>query len=279
MNGSIVTLNWLQDRLGQRELLIVDCRFQLDAPEEGRLAYESGHIPGAFYLDLKNDLSGKPGKHGGRHPLPDLGAFAIRLGAIGMHSASKVIAYDDQGGAMAARLWWMLRMMGHKEVYVLDRGYTAWKESGYPVTTEIPEPNPRIFLPRIQENWTVSMEEIRAKIGKPGVTLIDSRTRQRFLGEKEQLDPVAGHIPGAINRFWKENVNKDNSWKTPEELRERFFDISLEDEVIVYCGSGVTACPNVLALMEAGYSKVRLYAGSWSDWISYPDNPVAKGEE
>lgn len=276
----IVSMEWLAEHYEDRDVVVVDCRFALGKPLSGREDYAKDHIPGAFYLDLERDLSGPVQEHGGRHPLPDLGALSLKLGELGIDSSKTIVAYDDQGGAMASRLWWLVRFLNHERVFVLDGGYSQWKAAGYPVTSaETPSAKPALFSPKVQRQMLISIQELKEKLGAPNVTVIDSREPKRYLGLEEPIDKVAGHIPGAENYFWKEVLDLNGRWKTPDTLQERFADVHSNDEVIVYCGSGVTACPNVLALVEAGYSKVRLYAGSWSDWISYEENPIATGEE
>ncbi|WP_409344653.1 sulfurtransferase [Paenibacillus sp. MBLB4367] len=276
---AIVSKNWLLARLYEPDIVIADCRFLLGKPDAGHEAYIESHIPGAVYLDLEKDLSAPIGEHGGRHPLPDMDALAKRLGKAGIGSDTRVVVYDDQGGAMASRLWWLLQYLGHEAVYVLDEGFSAWKQAGFPVSSEQKVIVPASFIARPQTVLTADAAEVKAKLHAPGVVLIDSREAPRYRGEVEPIDRTAGHIPGAINRFWAEGRRADGSWKSPEEQAERFADLSRDDEIIVYCGSGVTACPNVLALKSAGFDKVKLYAGSWSDWISYEENPIAVGEE
>lgn len=279
MKSSIVSKQWLLARLYEADQAIVDCRFQLGKPDAGREAYEAEHIPGAVYLDLEKDLSAPLEAHGGRHPLPDVDELASTLSKAGIGNHTRVIAYDDQGGAMAGRLWWLLRYLGHEEVYVLDEGFSAWKSGNYPISSERPVTIPASFVPQVQPDMAVDVEHVKESVGKQDVVLIDSREPRRYAGEEEPIDAKAGHIPGAINRFWKNVLNDDGSWKSAESLKASFADLEPGKETIVYCGSGVTATPNVLALYEAGFSKVRLYAGSWSDWISYSENPVAVGEE
>jgi thiosulfate/3-mercaptopyruvate sulfurtransferase len=274
----IVSLEWLAQHLEDRDVVVVDCRFVLGQPQAGKESYVRDHIPGAFYMDLEQDLSGPKQEHGGRHPLPDLGAFSIRLGEIGIDASKTVVAYDDQGGAMASRFWWMLRFLSHAKVFVLDGGYSKWKEAGYPVTDALPEARPATFSPKVQRQMLISMLGVQERLGNRGTVLIDSREAKRYLGIEETIDHVAGHIPGAVNYFWKDGLTADGYWKSADEQSERFAGLSPQDEIVVYCGSGVTACPNVLALMEAGFSNVKLYSGSWSDWVSYPENPVATGE-
>ncbi|MDR6226108.1 sulfurtransferase [Desmospora profundinema] len=256
--------------------VVVDCRFDLADQEAGRQAYEQGHIPGARYMDLERDLSGPVGKHGGRHPFPDLDRFVEKLGAAGIDDTKTVVAYDDQGGAMAARLWWMLRYLGHERAAVLNGGFQGWKKAGHPVTQEKPEPTPTRFHPRIrQPERLVGMEETKAEKG----WVIDSRERERYEGKREPIDAKAGHIPGAVHYFWKDNLEEGQRWKSAEVIRERFSDLPKDSRPIVYCGSGVTACANLLALHLAGFENARLYAGSWSDWISYEENPIRQGPE
>ena len=307
--SNIRSMEWVAERLGQKgsePIVIVDCRFVLGQPEAGRVAYEAGHLPGAIYMDLDRDLSAPVTEHGGRHPLPDWNMFAAKLGQAGISRDHAVVTYDDQGGAMASRFWWMLRYLGHQKVYVMDRGFSAWKAAGYPVETLGNETTPKTsvnslsdtlvhaksttFVATPQPHMVVSMAEVRAKLGNPQVSLIDSREHRRYLGLEEPIDKAAGHIPGARNAFWKESLTADGAWRSADELKSRFSSFRDQQqshvapphdqqEIIVYCGSGVTACPNVLALEEAGFRNVRLYAGSWSDWISYTDNPIATGEE
>ncbi|PTX64310.1 thiosulfate/3-mercaptopyruvate sulfurtransferase [Melghirimyces profundicolus] len=271
----LVTPEWLHAHLEDPDLVVVDSRFELADPAAGKEAYRQDHIPGARYMDLEEDLSGPVKKHGGRHPLPDLDEFVEKLGTVGIDGAKTVIAYDDQGGAMAARFWWMLRYLGHEEVAILDGGYRAWKERGYPVTGEIPQPVPCRFQPRIDRpEQLAGMEDVKHYSG----LVIDSRDPDRFEGKTEPIDAKAGHIPGAVNRFWKKNLCEDGRWKRPSELKKEWAFASRGEAPIVYCGSGVTACANLLALHAAGFKNARLYAGSWSDWISYEANPVRTGK-
>ncbi|WP_127495920.1 sulfurtransferase [Paenibacillus glycanilyticus] len=277
--NNIVSLKWLLARLYETDLVIVDCRFQLGKPDFGREAYEASHIAGAVYLDLEKDLSAPIDEHGGRHPLPDITDLTIALSKVGISNETRVVAYDDQGGAYASRLWWLLKYLGHEQVFVLDEGFTAWQNAGFPVNAEQKTLVPARYLATVQHNMLIEMDEVKEKLGAEHITLIDSRDGARYRGEVEPLDRIAGHIPGAINRLWSEGKGEDGKWKSADEQAARFEDLPKDQETIVYCGSGVTACPNVLALQEAGFTKVRLYAGSWSDWISYEENPIAVGEE
>lgn len=278
----IVQPRWLLARMYEPDLVIVDCRFQLGAPEAGRAAYDQDHIPGALYVDLEADLSGPIGEHGGRHPLPDPETFASFIGRLGIDHETRVVSYDDQGGAFAARFWWLMRYHGHEQTYLLDGGYSHWKTLGYPVSdAKPPIIVPKTFTPKLRAELLASRDEVLDRLDDPNTVLIDSREPRRYAGIEEPIDPVAGHIPGAVNSFWKLGLTEEGLWKSADEQRKRFEEMELapDKEIIVYCGSGVTACPNVLALEQAGYRKVKLYAGSWSDWVSYADAPVETGEE
>ena len=283
-----VNNEWLIERLeqqknGQAELVIVDTRYDLADSDAGELAYRAGHIPGAHYASLSHDLSSgmRPDGAGGRHPLPEPSTVAAFFASIGIKDGVTVVAYDDQGGAMASRLRWLLEWIGFNgEVVVLEKGYKGWVEAGQPVGTAIPKRYDNNRLPvQLNEAMVLTQEQVKEKIGKPDVIIIDSRDGARYRGEHEPIDRAAGHIPTAINHFWQEGKREDGTWKAPEEQAKRFEGIDKEANIIVYCGSGVTATPNVFALKEAGFRNVQLYAGSWSDWSSNPENPVATGEE
>mgnify|MGYP001209417724 FL=1 len=276
--NDIVSVHWLHEHLRDDNVAVADCRFELGHPDNGRLAYDRSHIPGAVYIDLERDMSGPVREHGGRHPLPDLGTFSLRMGELGIGNDTVVVAYDDQGGMMASRLWWMLRFLGHRNVYVLDGGFKAWVEAGYESDRQPARRRPKHFSPRVHTGMMISVQELRNRLGENGLVLIDSREASRYKGDSEPIDKRAGHIPGAVNRFWKDGLDEHGRWKPADQQAERFRDIPRDAEIVVYCGSGVSACPNVLALKAAGYERVRLYLGSWSDWISYPDNPIARGE-
>ncbi|MEK4431758.1 sulfurtransferase [Paenibacillus sp. FSL M7-0802] len=285
---SIVSKRWLLARLYEPDMIIADCRSLLGQAGAGRTQFNEDHIPGAVHFDLEEDLTAPLGEHGGRHPLPDADTLAARLSLAGINASSRIVAYDDQGGMMASRFWWLLRYLGHEQVYVLEEGYSAWKEAKFPVTADQPIRIPSTFTPNVQPQMLTNMQEVQ-RVSEDSVPvgsyigfspiLIDSRERLRYLGLEEPIDQAAGHIPGAVNYFWKEVLDEKGSFKNAEQLQQHFADLDPNAEIIVYCGSGVSACPNVLALNEAGFSKVRLYPGSWSDWISYEENPVATGEE
>ena len=252
--------------------VIVDCRFSLGDAGSGRRAYLDSHIPGAVYAHLEEDLSGPviQGKTG-RHPLPTVDRLRRLFSAWGIGSGVQVVAYDDMSGAIAARLWWMLRWLSHDAVAVLDGGWPAWLEAGYPVDSEKPEPVWRSFEATQRPEMLAGagfVEDIRLS---RDYRLIDSRSPERYRGEQEPIDPVAGHIEGAVNAPHQETVRADGRWLDPRELRQRFEKIldGVEPEhAVFYCGSGVTACRNLLALSHSGLGEGKLYAGSWSEWIA-----------
>lgn len=275
----IVSTRWLLARLYEPELVIIDCRFLLSDPEAGRKAYTEDHIPGAVYFHLEEQLSAPLSTHGGRHPLPEISSFITTLSKAGINRDSIVVAYDDQGGSNASRLWWMLKYLGHERVFVMDEGYSAWKNGKFPVSDHQAVRIPSQYEADLQRDRLVSMEDVQNVVKHGGALLIDSRESRRYQGLEEPIDSKAGHIPGATNKFWKDVLDDQGRWKNVDALKAHYKDIDPEQEIIVYCGSGVTACPNMLALGKAGYRNVKLYAGSWSDWISYEENPVATGEE
>lgn len=275
-----IDLEWVKQHLEDENVVIADCRFNLQDPSVGHKQYKESHLPGAVYFNLEKDLSRPVTKHGGRHPLPDAKDLSFKLANAGVDHRKTVIAYDDQGGAMAARLWWLLKYFGHDSVYVMDEGFSSWTEKGYPIEKTRSNPHPTQFLPTIQKDMIVTQLDINEQLeGGNESLLVDSRERPRYLGEIEPMDAKAGHIPGAENWFWKDNLTDEGKWKTSEELADRFNSLKNRLSLTVYCGSGVTACANILALQSAGLSNIKLYPGSWSDWISYQNNPVATGEE
>lgn len=276
---NLVSIHWLNEHLEYENIVIADCRFDLGDPEKGREQFTEGHIPGAVYFDLEKDLSGLAGTHGGRHPLPVIDDFVEKLNRVGIDEAKHVVAYDDQGGAMAARLWWMLIYLGHEKVSILEEGYGTWVKQGHPVARDERTVERRNFVPRPQPEMIVDINDVKKKKADKGTVLIDARAPDRFRGDVEPMDSKAGHIPGAENWFWKNNLGTDGKWKSADELKKRFEALNNKEEIIAYCGSGVTASANVLALKEAGMDKVKLYVGSWSDWSSCEDNPVETGQK
>lgn len=270
----IVTPKWLYDRLG--EVIVLDARFDLFDEKKGKQAYHAEHLPGALFIDMAEEMADKRIQGAGRHPLPSPEDMAQMFAKKGISKDSKVVIYDDQnGGIAAARAWWMLEFLGNNNAAILDGGIQAWKNSGYPPTDEVKPPDEARFDPHVKEDWLVTAEQVKNKLGS--AVLVDSRSRERYQGEQEPLDPKAGHIPGALNFPWGGVLRQDGNWKTAEELVQHFAALPRDREVIVYCGSGISACPNVLALKRAGFKQVTLYAGSWSDWSSRSGYPVETG--
>jgi thiosulfate/3-mercaptopyruvate sulfurtransferase len=276
---SIISIKWLKEHLQNPEIIILDCRFVLQDPMQGEQQFKEGHIPRAQYMNLEQDLSAPLGKHGGRHPLPSHEALCVTFGRAGITRAKTVVVYDDQGGAMASRCWWLLKYAGHEKCFVLDEGYSAWINSGGAVSKEDYTTEEIQFEAQWNDSMLVSMERVKRVIEQKSAVLIDSREEVRYKGLAEPIDSAAGHIPTAVNAFWKDSHQTSGEWKPSDQQEKRFkqYANQKDQEIIVYCGSGVTACPNILALQEAGYTNVKLYAGSWSDWISYEGNPIANG--
>jgi len=244
----------------------IDCRFSLADVTAGEAQYREGHIPGAHYLHLARDLSGPLAQHGGRHPLPDPAVFCARLAAIGIGRDTPVVAYDDSGMAYAARLWWMMRALGYTAVQVLDGGLQAWRQTGGALAAELPAPDPVPAHTATAYAACIDIEGVRAALAR-GAVLIDSREEKRYQGLEEPIDPVAGHIPGAVNYPWQGVTDGGRALDSAGQ-EARWSDLDEERELVVYCGSGVTACVNILSLTLAG-RQARLYAGSWSDWCSW----------
>ncbi|WP_256941382.1 sulfurtransferase [Bacillus sp. EAC] len=264
------TLQW------NKNVIFLDCRFQLANPSYGFEAYLQNHIPLSRYVDLNKDLSSEVKQHGGRHPLPDLEEFGQLLGKLGIDQNTIVICYDDGTNENAARCWFLCKLVGQKFTFVLNGGYTKWVESGFEITSEIVDIVPKKFVVNSNNQIVSSMLEVKSNSQSEKVNIVDSRELIRFKGEHEPIDKVAGHIPGAKHSFWKDVLNENGDFKSKEELEILFAHLSKEKETIVYCGSGVTGCVNYLGLIEAGYRNVKLYAGSFSDWISYDENDVNK---
>ncbi len=268
-NSFVVSAQWLVEHLNEVQVVIVDCRFSLADPQLGKQQYQTSHIPGAYYLDLNLDLSSLVSEHGGRHPLPDVTEFAKKLSSIGVNSQTLVVAYDDSRLAFAARLWWLLRYLGHDRVAVLDGGFAGWKRNNYPQDDVFPAARNGSFIPQAREDLLANITDIKNRQDSPGAVLVDSRERDRYLGISEPIDKIAGHIPGAVNYPWQDATKADGYLIGINDIQQRWQDIANKDEILVYCGSGVTACVNLLSLELAGIGNAKLYAGSWSDWISY----------
>lgn len=280
--STIISTEDLADRLGDPLIVVVDVRSSLADADYGGRAFALGHIPGAVYADLNRDLSDPPGGGRGRHPLPDVSTMSSTFGGMGISRDSQVVAYDDADGMYASRLWWMLRYLGHDRVAVLDGGFAKWVLEGRTVSTESFAPESVPFHAEPNPGMLAMAEEVDSMRLDPRRLLIDSRAPDRYRGENETIDPVAGHIPGAKNRFFRKNVRDDGTMRAATELgaelREQLGGLEPSD-AIVYCGSGVTACHNLLAMEHAGLGGARLYAGSWSEWISDESRPVAVGDD
>jgi thiosulfate/3-mercaptopyruvate sulfurtransferase len=285
--NNLISVEELYKHLGDEALVIIDARFDLKDPTAGRKAYEAGHIPGAIYFDLDEDLSGEKSEHGGRHPLPGGREFFKKVVNAGISKDSVVVVYDDAANMYAGRFWWLLRHFTDcQNVKVLDGGYSVWQERRYPVSTDtlkpkVPDPTVKT-RPAALTFLSSSVDLVDAKyiyknLNNPAIVLIDARSRDRFRGENETMDSKAGHIPGAINKPFAENLD-GKTFKSLQNLQKQFADIPPDKEIIVYCGSGVSANHTLIALEEAGIRGAKLYAGSWSDWVSYGENPVETGE-
>lgn len=281
---TLITAEELARHSDDPSWVVIDCRHDLGNPDAGRRAYESGHLPGALFAHLDSDLSDKsPGPNGefrGRHPLPERTAFVETLRRFGINHGSQVVAYDGQGGMFAARLWWMLRWAGHEAVAVLDGGIGAWSALGFPLSTQAAHPPRGNVVPRAPLTRTVAADDLLANLAQPVLTVIDARAPDRYRGENETLDPVGGHIPGAKNRFFKDNLGSDGYFKAPDQLAKEFAALLLQPEAaVMQCGSGVTACHNLLAMEVAGLRGAALYPGSWSEWCADRSRPVATGDQ
>ena len=259
--------------------VIFDCRHDLAKPDSGARDYAKAHIPGARFMHLDRDLSAPATGKNGRHPLPDPQTFMRALGAAGVDAGKQVVAYDDKTGVYAARLWWMLRWLGHENVAVLDGGYAKWTREGRALSSAVPQAVPARFAgqPRAM---SVDADDVLRSLGRPGRILVDARSAERYRGENETLDPVGGRIPGSVNRFFRENLDASGCFKPAADLHQSYVALlgNLPPDAVVHsCGSGVSACHNLLAMEIAGLSGSRLYPGSWSEWCSEPSRPTEKG--
>jgi thiosulfate/3-mercaptopyruvate sulfurtransferase len=277
---TLVGAEELAGQLANPELVVVDCRFDLRDPGAGERAYQAGHLPGAHYAHLNRDLSdlARPGR--GRHPLPEADAFCAALVRWGVTPSHQVVAYDANDGAHAARMWWMLRLLGHDRVAVLNGGLAAWCAHAYALEMAPPRAKPGRYKARFDVRLMASTAVVAARMASGSGKLIDARAEERFRGEIEPIDRVPGHIPGAVNRHFARNLAPDGRFKSPGTLAEEFKQLlgdSAPDEALLMCGSGGTACHNLLAMEHAGLRGGRVYPGSWSEWVSAPSRPVARG--
>lgn len=277
--AQLISAQQLAERLQQPQLRILDCRFALEDPAYGRRSHALSHIPGAQFADLEQDLSGPVIKGAtGRHPLPDAVELVTRLRSWGIDNDSQIVLYDDGPGAFAARAWWLLAWLGKRDgVYLLDGGLRAWRDAGLPLTAAKPEPRLGDFTGKPDDCLVVDADQLMQHLDDPQQTLLDARALPRFLGEVEPIDPVAGHIPGAVCAPFTDNLDSTSRFLPVERLRARFDALLRErpaERAVGYCGSGVTACHNLFAMQLAGLPLARLYAGSWSEWITEPSRPV-----
>lgn len=277
--STLIDVAALQSHLDKPDWRIVDVRHQLTDPDYGERVYAEAHIPGAVFMHCDRDLSGPMTGRNGRHPLPDRRRLIARLGEVGIGTRTQVVVYDDAQGMIAGRLWWLLRWLGHEAVAVLDGGLQAWQAGGGVLTAALPSWSPTEFVAAAPLTALVTVSEVQAALGSPTMQIVDARAPDRFRGENETLDPVGGHIPGAINRFFRDNLEADGRFKAPAQLRAewlaRLAGIAPE-RVVHQCGSGVSACHNQLAMAVAGLGGSGLYAGSWSEWCADASRPVAR---
>lgn len=283
MSGPFTTListSELADHLADNRFVVVDCRASLADFEWGAREYAAQHIPGAVYAHLEHDLSGPKTGSNGRHPLPEPDVLARTLGRLGIASDRQVVAYDQDVGMFASRLWWLLRWLGHDAVAVLDGGFKKWMAEGRPTSSGIETHPARDLVARLRPDMLVTADDVRTRLHVPDWRLIDARAPERYRGEVETVDRVAGHIPGATNYPFQTNVDEDGTFRPAPELRARVrgaLGPTPPDRAMFYCGSGVTACHDLLALEHVGLRGAKLYAGSWSEWSADPSRPVEKG--
>ena len=276
----LVSAETLASHLHDPQWVIFDCRHDLADFGKGARLYAAAHIPGAHFAAVETELSGAKTGTNGRHPLPDPNAFANFLARQGVSDASTVVAYDDVGGQYSARLWWMARWIGVQNVGVLDGGYPKWVAEGRPVTAEVPKPSPAALRARPSPQMVWTSDDVQQRLGDMSSLLVDARTPERYRGEAEPIDRIAGRIPGAVNRFYKQNLNADLTLRPAEELKREFETLLAGREpakVGHQCGSGITACANLFAMEWAGLGGSKLFAGSWSEWIADPARLIAKG--
>ena len=279
MHTTIIAADMLAARLDS-DWAIVDCRFDLRNEQWGREQYLISHIPGAVYASLSHDMAGPKTGSNGRHPLPSIEALSATLGRLGIARGRQVVAYDQDSGMYASRLWWLLRYAGHDAVAVLDGGWAKWIRESRPTRSGEETRSPATFVASPRQEMRVSVDQVSAQLGNPTTLLVDARAPERYEGHTEPIDRVPGHIPRAVNRYYRSNAGDDFTLLPPHQLREEFLKVLGSHEpsqAVMYCGSGVTACQNLLAMTHAGLPGARLYAGSWSEWSADPARPVEKG--
>lgn len=278
--STLVNAATVQQNLDNPDWVIVDCRFSLADTNEGPKAYRFGHLPNARYAHLDKDLSSAITAFTGRHPLPYINLLSEKLGRWGIGNKTQVVVYDDAGGAFAARLWWLMRWLGHTRIAVLDGGIKYWRQQNFPITTELPRIRPASYRAYLDDSLRLTALDVQNELAKKSICLIDARTAIRYRGEQEPIDPIAGHIPGALNRPMQLNLDRNQLFLPGEILRNQFQQLigaKPAQRVVHTCGSGVTACHNLLAMEHSGLTGSKLYAGSWSEWIKNKNRPVAVG--
>lgn len=279
MHTTLVSTDVLASQLGSG-WAIVDCRFDLQADQWGRDQYLAAHIPGAVFASIGEDLAGPKDGTNGRHPLPSIDALSATLGRLGIAPDTQVVVYDQDSGMYASRLWWLLRYVGHPAAAVLDGGWAKWVREGRPTRSGSEQRLPTQFVAMPRHDMRMTVDDVMSHLGDPNTRLIDARGPDRFEGRSEPIDRVAGHIPGAVNRPYKDNISTGGTLLPPDQLHRQFSQVlkGLEPtQAVMYCGSGITACHNVLAMEHAGLPGARVYPGSWSEWSADPSRPVEKG--
>jgi len=276
-----VSTQTLEENIENPDWLIIDCRSSLTDHNAGFNAYTEGHIPNSFFANLEDDFSSPIDSHSGRHPLPDFDKLTNKLGSWGINKDTQVIAYDDASGAYAVRMWWQLRSFGHNKVAILDGGINQWTKEQRGLSTEVPEKSAAgPYDVHFDSSSVTTTEQIQSNISENTFTLLDARTPERYRGEAEPIDTVAGRVPGAVNRAFQLNLNEEGLFLSPEELKQQYqpiVDSAINKEIVHMCGSGVTACHNMLAMEIAGFDTTKLYVGSWSEWIRDSKRPIATG--
>ena len=279
MHTTLISTDLLAPHLNDSSWLIADCRYNLKDEQWGAAQYAAGHIPGAVFVNLAHDLAGPRTGGNGRHPLPSLDAMAVTFARLGIGDQMQVVAYDQDAGPFASRLWWMLRYLGHDAVAVLDGGFAKWTREGRPVRGGEETRLSAAFTPRLRREMRLTVDDVIAHLADPSMLLIDARSPERFAGQPDPLDNVYGHIPGARNRPYRSNISGEGTMRPANQLKadfERVLGDHSATEAVMYCGSGVTACHNLLAMEHAGLRGAKLFAGSWSEWEADPKRPIER---
>jgi thiosulfate/3-mercaptopyruvate sulfurtransferase len=279
MHTTLISTDLLAAHLNDSSWLIADCRYNLKDEHWGYAQYVAGHIPGAVFVNLAHDLAAPRTGTNGRHPLPPVEVMAATFARLGIGDQAQVVAYDQDAGPFASRLWWMLRYLGHDAVAVLDGGFAKWTREGRPVRSGEEQRTPATFTPQLRKEMRLTVDDVMARLRDPSMLLIDARSPERFAGQPDPLDHVFGHIPGARNRHYRDNISNEGTMRPAGELKadfERVLGSRPASEAVMYCGSGVTACHNLLAMEHAGLRGAKLFAGSWSEWEADPNRPIEK---